>query len=98
MRFHAPNKYRVHIKGMQATNEEMGNNGMFRIPSRDKKQMTPIRVIASDGLDWEHVSVSLPTRCPTWAEMCRVKCLFWDADDCVMQLHPPETEWVNNHS
>ena len=98
MSFHVPNKYRVHIKGMYASNEELGNNGMFWIPKRDRLDTTPLRVIVSDGLDWEHVSVSLPTRCPTWDEMCRVKALFWDVEDCVMQLHPPESDWVNNHS
>ncbi len=30
--------------------------------------------------------------------MCQVKSLFWSDDDCVMQLHPPKSEWVNNHS
>lgn len=97
MAFHVPNQYRVHIRGMHMTNDEYGNNGVFWIPSRDRKQPAPLRVIASDGLDWEHVSVSLPTRCPTWEEMCRIKGLFWDSDDAVMQLHPPEEDYVNNH-
>jgi hypothetical protein len=56
-----------------------------------------IRIIASDGEGWEHVSVSLEDRCPTWDEMCQVKGMFWGDDDCVMQLHPPKSEWVNNH-
>lgn len=98
MSFHVPNKFRVHVKGMRGTNEELGNNGMFWIPNRDRIQTTPLRVIASDGMGWEHVSISLPTRCPTWDEMCRVKALFWDDEDSVMQLHPPKSEWVNNHS
>lgn len=46
---------------------------------------------------WEHVSVSLPNRCPTWAEMCAIKDLFWDESDCVVQYHPPKRDWVNNH-
>lgn len=68
----------------------------------------PLKIIASDGLlipdespelaGWEHVSVSLPNRCPTWAEMAYVKSVFWDAEDCVVQFHPPESEYVNNHS
>ena len=98
MTFHVPNQFRVHIRGMQMTNDQYGNNGMFWIPSRDRKQTAPLRVIASDGDEWEHVSVSLPTRCPTWEEMCRIKALFWDDEDCVMQLHPPKSDWVSNHS
>lgn len=46
---------------------------------------------------WEHVSVSLRHRCPTWDEMCRVKSLFWGAHECVIQYHPPRSEHVNNH-
>jgi hypothetical protein len=38
------------------------NNGAFRVPGG-------LRVIASDGEGWDHVSVSLPDRCPTWEEM-----------------------------
>ena len=32
-----------------------------------------LRVMASIGHGWEHVSVSLDHRCPSWAEMCLVK-------------------------
>jgi len=47
--------------------------------------------------DWEHVSVSLERRCPTWEEMCIVKALFWDAEETVVQFHPPESDYVNAH-
>lgn len=59
-----------------------------------------IRIIASDGLDgaeWEHVSVSLMHRCPTWEEMALVKDLFWPEDETVVQFHPRKTEHVNYH-
>jgi hypothetical protein len=61
-----------------------------------------LRVLASDGCDpdfeiaWEHVSVSLPNRCPNWPEMCFVKDLFWAEDEVVMQLHPAKSNYVNN--
>jgi hypothetical protein len=29
--------------------------------------------------------------------MCFVKSLFWDDEESVMQLHPPKSQWVNNH-
>jgi hypothetical protein len=64
-----------------------------------------LRVIASDGMDpnctevpWEHVSVSLPNRCPNWPEMCHIKDLFFAPDEVVMQLHPAKSEYVNNHN
>jgi hypothetical protein len=61
-----------------------------------------LRVIASTGdadrdIPWEHVSVSLSNRCPNWPEMCFIKGLFWDAEETVMQLHPPQSKWINNH-
>lgn len=38
--------------------------------------------------EWEHVSISLPKRVPTWAELCFVKSLFWSDDETVLQFHP----------
>lgn len=95
MTFHVPNKYRIRT-GRFGTDESYGNNGAFFIPGRPGKP--PFKVIASDQEGWDHVSVSLPDRCPTWDEMCRIKAMFWDDEDTVMQLHPPKSEWVNNHS
>lgn len=102
MSFKAPEKYRIRRGEFGTCAEVHGNNGAFFIPT--KPGHAPLKVIASDGsgmpeiAPWEHVSVSLPTRCPTWDEMCMVKALFWDDEDCVMQLHPPKSEWISNHS
>lgn len=46
---------------------------------------------------WEHVSVSFENRAPSWREMCWVKDQFWNDDECVIQFHPPKTEYVNCH-
>ena len=56
-----------------------------------------IHVIFSWGEGWEHASVSLKSRCPTWEEMCMAKSIFWGPDECVAQFHPPESEYVNHH-
>lgn len=74
--------------------------GMFLIPGPFGREL---KVIASDGdenigVAWEHVSVSLPSRCPNWPEMCYVKSLFWDEEETVMQLHPPKSRWINTHN
>lgn len=59
--------------------------------------------ILSSGTDhtygWEHVSVSLAHHMttPVWEEMCFVKEQFWTDEECVMQLHPPKADYVNNH-
>lgn len=54
-----------------------------------------MKVVASDGGGWDHVSVSLPNRCPNWEEMCFVKDLFWDDEETVLQFHPKKSEYVN---
>jgi hypothetical protein len=56
-----------------------------------------LKIIASEGRGWEHVSVSLKNRCPNWPEMSFVKGLFWDDEEAVMQLHPPKSDYVNCH-
>jgi hypothetical protein len=43
------------------------------------------------------VSVPGSTRTPNWPEMCFVKGLFWDDEECVVQFHPSRSEYVNNH-
>lgn len=93
MTFHVPEKFRVR-QGKFATDERYGNNGAFICKVRRSQKLN---VIASSEMGWEHVSVSLPTRCPTWEEMCQVKELFWDDTDCVVQYHPPKSDYVNNH-
>lgn len=29
--------------------------------------------------------------------MCWVKDLFWDAEECVVQFHPPASQYINCH-
>jgi hypothetical protein len=72
---------------------EFTTTGKF-IVRRGNARLT---VIASDGGGWDHVSVSLPTRTPSWEEMCAIKDLFFEPTECVMQLHPPKDENISNH-
>lgn len=92
-----PEKFRV-LSGSMASDESWENNGYFKIPL---KYLVMAHVIVSDGLGWEHVSVHITeknkNRTPTWDEMCKIKNLFWDETDCVIQYHPPKSEYVNNH-
>lgn len=98
MAFRVPEKFRLRA-GPFATSEADGLNGVFfvQLPRNQK-----LKVIASDGgmpgeERWEHVSVSRKDRCPSWEEMCHVKDLFWEDDDCVVQYHPPRADWISNH-
>jgi hypothetical protein len=74
--------------------------GRFLVPGPCGRDLL---VIASSGDEslgilWDHVSVSLPNRCPNWPEMCHIKGLFWSDEETVMQLHPPKSQWINNHN
>lgn len=69
------NEYRVLFDG------KIGDeyNGVFMIPADNKVY----QVIASDGMDWDHDSVTLcylnneiMKRCPRWKEMCEIKDMF----------------------
>jgi len=82
--------------GPMASDKSYGPNGMFHVIGPLSR---PLFIMASEGdrtTPWEHVSVSLKRHPPTWAEMCWVKSLFWNSDECVMQLHPPIGDYVNN--
>jgi hypothetical protein len=91
--FHVPEKNRIKTGPMGSTSA-FGNNGAFALRLRNGHDLY---VIASDGEGWEHVSVSARGKCPTWEQMCIVKSVFWDEEDCVIQYHPPKSEYVNLH-
>lgn len=69
--------------------------GAFEIPYKSSTLFAIVYDGSSDG--WEHVSVSLRSRCPNWQEMCFVKDLFWGEDETVMQFHVPKSQHINNH-
>ena len=91
-----PEKFRVR-EGAMGSDESYGCNGAFIVRVLVERKLVVLKVIASDGEGWEHVSVSRPDRVPTWAEMCAVKALFWQPEACVVQYHPPESDYVNCH-
>lgn len=68
-------------------------NGWFRVQIAQAE----LFVMASNGGDWDHVSVSLPDRCPTWDEMDAIARLFFEDDETCMQLHVPPADHVSFH-
>ena len=95
-----PEKYRFTDENNDfGTTEFDGNNGLFLI----KIGSDIFQCIASDGMGWEHVSVTKRTKnrnvysLPSWEEMCFIKDLFWSDEDTVIQYHPKKSEYVNNH-
>lgn len=108
--FKVPNQFRIRY-GVMGSNDAIGNYGAFCVPfTFDGKELkinpngdTNAWIIASDAdsSGWEHVSCHCITpdgqSTPTWELMCAIKDLFWDAEDCVIQFHPPKSEYVNVH-
>lgn len=94
MAFKVPEQFRLKT-GPTRTTRADGNNGHFIISSMkfDRRLFAQ----AADGGGWEHVSVSVYNRCPTWDEMNYVKNIFWSEDDVVIQIHPSKSDYVNNH-
>ena len=68
-------------------------DGAYRI----RRGSATLGVIASNGCGWEHVSVSLPTRCPTWEEMAFVKSLFFEPEELAIEIHPKASAYINVH-
>lgn len=112
MSFKVPNQFRIKY-GSMGSADWIGNAGAFAICfayfAKDQSYEISLNgdstafVIAADGegTGWEHVSVHLNTpdgkRTPDWNLMCKIKSLFWDDEDCVIQFHPPKSQYVNRH-
>lgn len=56
-----------------------------------------LRIIASAYDHWEHLSVSLAKRCPTWEEMDWIKRQFFRPEEVVIQIHPAEADHISFH-
>lgn len=101
------NQFRVR-DGMFASDESFGFCGMFEfaLPGEPRRirciasDCSDIEKIAPDAPKWRHVSVSFgpgSKHCPSWELMCKIKDLFWEPSDAVIQIHPPNSEYINNH-
>jgi hypothetical protein len=73
----------------------LGNrgNGVFEFPLGGEI----LRAVISDGDNWDHVSISLAHRCPTWEEMEHVRKLVTGPNEVWVQFGVPESEHINFH-
>lgn len=82
---------------------ERAFGGAFLVPVVTSAKRHWLRVIASAGRDqpegwrFDHVSVSLSNRCPTWDEMDFVKRLFFHPEEVAYQLHVANADHINAH-
>lgn len=67
--------------------------GAFELPC--PKTGAALKVIASSGHGWDHVSVSLANRIPNWTEMDAVKRAFFKDDETAWQYHVATEKHIN---
>lgn len=82
----------IESRSQLITMMQLGMDGAlfkFRYKARD------YTVIASNGGGWDHVSISSKSRTPTWEVMAKVKDIFFESNEVVMQLHPAKENYVN---
>ena len=88
---------RLQYKDIHLIEDLFEDDGFIGVRAIVKHGKDVFNVLASNGEGWEHVSVSLVYRCPTWQEMCHIKTIFWDDDETVVQYHPSKEDYVNFH-
>lgn len=75
----------------EAPNDGMG--GYYYDSINNKR----LNFIFSYQMGWEHLSVSMPSRTPSWEQMCKMKDIFWREDEACVQYHPKKEDYVNMH-
>lgn len=91
-------KYRIRSEEIMDYFGSFGNadEGCFRFRYQGNKR-NELQVIACAAEGWDHVSVSLKKRLPTYKEMRFIKNLFFRADETALEYHVPETDHINIH-
>ena len=41
--------------------------------------------------------MSMPSRTPTWDQMCKMKDIFWNDNETCIEFHPAKNQYVNMH-
>lgn len=75
----------------------VSNSRAFLVPIPKKKYKTFCVIASEEKNGWNHVSVSLNNRTPTWEEMCHIKDIFFNEEDFCLQFHPKKSQYVNAH-
>lgn len=93
------------MKNLKQLYEELSSRSDFRIVQTGfdggagmfiRGSQRGMTVIWSFGGGWEHISMDGKNRTPTWEEMCQLKDMFFDENECCIQYHPPKNDYVNN--
>jgi hypothetical protein len=86
-------RYRIYSPYHRSFGDE--SEGAFVVKSHASGKT--LRMLASTGGGWDHVSVSYANKIPSWKDMEQVKRMFFEDDEVVMQLHVRPTEHISHH-
>ena len=75
------------------TDLEYKDGGVFMLPCKD----VTLRIIATTSYGWDHVSASLPNRCPTWEEMQLVHRTFFKERETAWEYHVRPSDHISIH-
>ena len=97
LHFHRVDRWRDRSEACRSFYGGIGDEtcGCFVVPS--PIDGAGLRIVASQGMGWDHVSVSRKNRCPNWTEMEFIKRLFFAPHEICMQLHVAESEHLSLH-
>jgi len=85
------NEYRITLAWYPTSGDDKGGCFQFLRPSGI------LRVVASNGDGWDHVSASYDDHTPSWDDMEFVKRKFFKKDEVAYQFHVAEKDHINFH-
>lgn len=96
------NEYRAidwEMRAVGAVGDARGGCFIIKYSKPHQPFETPstLRVMAASGGGWDHISVSLADRCPTWEEMEYVRKLFAKPNEVWLQFGVPSKDHINVH-
>ena len=62
-----------------------------------EKSDTRVNFAFSVQMGWEHLSVSTPTKTPTWDQMCAINDAIFEDEEETVEFHPKKSEYINVH-
>jgi hypothetical protein len=93
------NRFRVRTADILKQFGDFGDEtcGAFMIPC--PKTGVTLKCLASSdaGSGWDHISVSLPNRCPNWLEMSHIHRVFFKPEETAWEYHVNEADHINVH-
>lgn len=87
----------IHIEDIFVDREKNPEAIIGWVSFQDKK-FTGSFILGFNEHGMEHVSVSSykKRQLPDWETMCRIKEIFWEDEEMVVQIHPKKSEYIHD--